>query len=126
MPIIGFIIGYFTNYLAIKMLFYPKKPIFGFQGVLPKRKNILAKKIAESAMHILPESVKKLTQTPFIGKAIEKTIQESIEKQIQSLSIDELETLILKIVKKELRFITWTGGILGLLIGIIQSLILII
>lgn len=48
-PIIGMIIGYFTNYLAVKMLFrplYPKK-LFGWTlpftpGVIPRRKEALA------------------------------------------------------------------------------------
>ena len=34
-PIIGAIIGYFTNYIAVKMLFYPRKEIKVFGHVLP-------------------------------------------------------------------------------------------
>lgn len=49
-PIIGSVIGYFTNFLAIKMLFRPLKPVkigsftLPFTpGIIPKRKNQLAK-----------------------------------------------------------------------------------
>uniref|UniRef100_A0A7C4RY38 DUF445 family protein n=2 Tax=Fervidobacterium pennivorans TaxID=93466 RepID=A0A7C4RY38_FERPE len=40
--ILGGLIGYVTNMLAIWMLFNPKKKIFGIQGVIPKRKNDIA------------------------------------------------------------------------------------
>ena len=49
-PVIGAIIGYFTNYLAVKMLFRPRRPksLFGKQlpftpGAIPKGKDRLAK-----------------------------------------------------------------------------------
>ena len=36
-----------TNWLAVKMLFYPRTPIFGFQGLIPKKQKELAHKIAD-------------------------------------------------------------------------------
>lgn len=49
LPLIGAAIGWFTNYLAIKMLFHPRKPISlgvtEFQGVFPKRKPVLAERL---------------------------------------------------------------------------------
>ena len=52
-PIIGAIIGYCTNYIAVKMLFYPRKEIrvFGRKlpftpGAIPKGKPRLAKAVA--------------------------------------------------------------------------------
>ena len=54
-PIIGAIIGYITNFIAVKMLFHPYKPIkiFGFTlpftpGIIPKRKPRLAKAISNA------------------------------------------------------------------------------
>lgn len=48
-PVIGGVIGYFTNYLAIKMLFRPLKPVYigKFRlpftpGIVPRRKDELA------------------------------------------------------------------------------------
>ncbi len=50
--LIGGLIGYVTNKIAVKMLFRPIKPInlivFKLQGVLPKRKDALAKSIAKT------------------------------------------------------------------------------
>ena len=53
LPLIGAFIGYFTNYVAIKMLFYPKKPYYiaGIRlpftpGLIPKKRNELIDKIS--------------------------------------------------------------------------------
>ena len=50
-PFISAIIGWFTNYVAVKMLFHPRKPIslgfFTVQGVFPKRQQMLAEKIGK-------------------------------------------------------------------------------
>lgn len=54
-PLIGAVIGYITNYIAIKMLFRPLKPIMigRFRvpftpGIVPKRKDALAKSLGKS------------------------------------------------------------------------------
>ena len=49
--LIGALIGWITNYLAVKMLFYPKHPhrflFFNVQGVFPRRQNEFALKMGE-------------------------------------------------------------------------------
>ena len=49
-PIISALIGWITNFLAIKMLFHPRTPIrvlgVTLQGVFPKRQQLFAEKIA--------------------------------------------------------------------------------
>lgn len=54
-PLIGAVIGYITNYIAVKMLFHPYKPIkiFGLTlpftpGIIPKRKPHLARAIGNA------------------------------------------------------------------------------
>lgn len=51
-PVISASIGWFTNYIAVKMLLHPIEPIsilgFKIQGVIPKRHQDLAEKIAEA------------------------------------------------------------------------------
>lgn len=48
-PLISAFIGYFTNWIAIKMLFHPRKPIriagMSIQGVFPKRQQQFAEKL---------------------------------------------------------------------------------
>lgn len=50
-PIISAFIGWFTNWIAIKMLFHPKQPtkILGFtiQGIFPKRQKQFADKLGK-------------------------------------------------------------------------------
>ena len=51
LPFIGALIGWLTNYIAIKMLFHPKNEVRFFfismQGVFPKRQKALARKLGE-------------------------------------------------------------------------------
>lgn len=62
-PIAGSVIGYFTNWLAIKMLFrpYEEKRLFGIKipftpGLIPKEKHRIAKKVGETVgEHLLSE-----------------------------------------------------------------------
>lgn len=48
-PVISAFIGWFTNWIAIKMLFHPREPkkILGitFQGIFPKRQQMFAEKL---------------------------------------------------------------------------------
>ena len=70
-PVAGGIIGYFTNDLAIKMLFRPYRPIFLFgrqlpftPGLIPSNQSRLAKRIADTIMGSLltPEELQKLAK----------------------------------------------------------------
>ena len=51
LPLIGALIGWLTNYIAIKMLFHPKNEVKIFfipvQGVFPKRQKVLARKLGQ-------------------------------------------------------------------------------
>ena len=50
-PIISAFIGWFTNWIAIKMLFHPREPkkLFGmtFHGIFPKRQRQFAEKLGK-------------------------------------------------------------------------------
>lgn len=50
-PIISAFIGWFTNWIAIKMLFHPREPKrvlgFTFQGIFPKRQRQFAEKLGQ-------------------------------------------------------------------------------
>jgi len=59
-PLVGALIGYCTNYIAVKMLFHPHNPVmlFGKQlpftpGVIPKNKPRLARAIAHAVSDVL-------------------------------------------------------------------------
>ena len=55
-PLIGTFLGFITNFIAIKLLFRPRKKIFGIQGLLPKRKMEIAKKAGEIVNEYLVNS----------------------------------------------------------------------
>lgn len=80
-PLISAGIGWFTNYVAIKMLFYPKEErnfiIFRFQGIFPKRQNVLAarlgKIVAEELFSL--EIIKQRIDNPNSRQEIKKTLE---------------------------------------------------
>jgi uncharacterized membrane protein YheB (UPF0754 family) len=70
-PLAGGIIGYFTNDLAIKMLFRPYKPIYlgdrqlpFTPGLIPRNQDRLARRVSDTIMGSLltPEEIQKVTK----------------------------------------------------------------
>jgi len=108
------------------MLFHPKKRFLGIQGVLPRRREQIAKNIGDASIHLLPAYIKDIQKIPFIGDQAIDYLKEAVEKQVNSLSLDELEEIVLKVAQRELRFITWIGGLIGFLIGLVQVLFFLI
>jgi uncharacterized membrane protein YheB (UPF0754 family) len=94
-PILGGVIGYFTNDIAIKMLFRPYRPIYILgrrvpftPGLIPANQERLAKNISNTIMGSLltPEELQKLArrllQTERVQGAISWLLQLAVE-QIQ-------------------------------------------
>lgn len=90
LPIIAALIGWFTNYLAIKMLFHPKKPVnLGFyklQGIFPKRQKVLAERlgsvVANNLVHF--DDIKKSLDDPSAMSTIHKTIDGHLDTFLQT------------------------------------------
>jgi len=61
------------------------------------------------------------TRMPLLVEAID--IKSMVSEKIDSLDMKEVERIVLQVVRKELAWITWLGGILGAIIGLIQSVI---
>lgn len=95
-PLISAIIGYVTNYIAIKMLFYPRKPVnlllFKVQGIFPKRKTLLAGRMARLvadellSMDQLKEEIDRQATQGEIRKAIEDEVENYLRDKISSLN----------------------------------------
>jgi uncharacterized membrane protein YheB (UPF0754 family) len=124
LPLTGLVIGFFTNWLAIKFLFLPRKKILGIQGVIPKRKEKIAEAIAESSLRVLPKKIDDLTKVPYIGAKIKNYIKKEVSLKVKKINNKDLQKIIEETAKKELRFIQFSGAVLGFIIGIIQYLIL--
>lgn len=123
-PLISGFIGYITNFIAIKMLFRPKKKIFGYQGLIPKRKTILAKRLADASMRIMPKSFDHLKSIPYVGEKITDYFRKGIEEKINTLDSDEFEDIVMKTAKSEFVFIESIGFVLGFMIGLLQLLLI--
>jgi uncharacterized membrane protein YheB (UPF0754 family) len=188
-PLISAFIGWFTNWIAIKMLFHPREPrkILGitFHGIFPKRQKQFAEKLGKlvstelisfneiSAKITDPHNLSKLMPfveskiddflrrklsdvfpiiSMFIGdntinqlkgvfmQELESMFPEMINSYMKNLesqldlekivtekvygfSSDKMELILNQIMSKEFRFVEIIGGVLGLIIGILQVLI---
>jgi len=130
LPFIGALIGYTTNYLAVRMLFRPHKTInilwLKLQGLLPKRRHDLAVSIGETVAQELV-SVDDVTTiikavdfekeiTEITGEVVDKKIRNEMEKDIPMIALlpgdvfDKLKDVINK-------------GILGNLDSVIGKLV---
>ena len=119
-PIISALIGWITNYLAVKMLFHPKFPLkilgITIHGVFPKRQKQIAKKLGDlvanelfsiSDLKVEVESMIATEETmDLIGKKIEKTIRNKLVQNFPMLSMfltDEMVEKVTNLFKAELQ-----------------------
>jgi uncharacterized membrane protein YheB (UPF0754 family) len=124
LPLSGAAIGFFTNYLAIRFLFSPKKRFMGIQGLIPRRKDKIAEKIAEASLSFLPEKIDTLVKIPIIGDGIVGYIKKEVSKKVRKMDDYEIERIVRSVAKKELRFIEFSGAVVGFLIGMVQAFLI--
>lgn len=100
-PVIGAVIGYFTNYIAVKMLFRPLKPVkIGGKtlpftpGIIPKGKARLAKALGKAVGERLltGEDIQKM----LLSREMKDTVLDAVVKGIQEVqhSQDSLEDFL--------------------------------
>ena len=85
LPVIAAVIGWFTNYLAVKMLFHPRNKVrilfWDIQGIFPKKHHVLAQKIgklvAEDLLSV--RDIQDLLTHPENVSQINRDIEEKIE-----------------------------------------------
>lgn len=189
MSLVGATIGWFTNYLAIKLIFRPLNPIripiigLEFQGLVPKRRKEIAASIGNTVEQellsldeilghlntrknhsfiiknirtgilrvindklpsIIPQGIRNNILN-YVGDIIEKEsssfiaqnmdrfvkelvetvdISKLVEEKINDFDLVELETIILSLSGKELKYIEILGGLLGFIIGLFQGLLI--
>lgn len=119
-PIISAFIGWFTNWIAIKMLFHPKQPkkILGFtlQGIFPKRQKQFAEKLGKLVSNELlsfadieqkitnPNNIEKII--PEIENSIDHFLRNKLSEQMPMIAmfigdktINQLKTVFLAELK---------------------------
>lgn len=194
LPFIAAAVGWFTNYIAVKMLFHPKEPIniLGFytlHGIFPKNQKQVAEKIGKMVADellsskdlreriITPENIQSIVETvedkieeyfsvkipqryptvsrlllsekrktkivqglmkevdatvpimveDYFGKVeTDFNVEHIIREKVNQLPPDRLEDLIMKLLKREFKFIEYIGAVIGFVIGWIQVLIMIV
>ena len=131
-PIISAFIGWFTNWIAIKMLFHPKEPkkILGitFHGIFPKRQQQFAEKLGKLVSSELlsfkeieqkitsPENVNKLM--PFVESKVDEFLRvklsdafpvismfigESTILQLKGIFMDELKVIFPQVINNHMK-----------------------
>ena len=188
MVLIGTLIGWFTNYLAIKLLFRPYKEMnflfFKIQGLIPKRRAEISLNIAdvvEKELISVDDIADKIEEMDIsdgvIDRLLDKVIGEKLQKNIldknpllkmiindsviqkiksyfkksileiveeiikiakekinfreiildkmENFSLQEIEEIILRISKNELKHIEIIGGVLGGIIAVFQFLLMV-
>lgn len=197
-PIISALIGWLTNWIAIKMLFYPREPknFLGIkiQGIFPKKQKDLAVKIGKivaeqllSGKEISDKIFNKdkinefndkieIVMNKFMGDYFNRdfkrgfpffsifitdklrseikydvmkrwkqkmpnfmdeslvqiksditndiNVEKIISDKITAMPVEQVEDIMLGILKDEFRFIEILGGVIGFLIGLIQVIII--
>ncbi len=189
---VGTLIGWFTNYLAIKLLFRPYKEmnflLFKIQGLIPKRREEISENISETVekeLISIDDIAEKFQDSEFsdemidslLDKVIGKKLQENIleknpllkmfvndsvidkikgymkkailenkadiiegiigtakekinfreimREKMMNFSLAEIEEIILRISKKELKHIEIIGGVLGGIIAVFQFFLMV-
>lgn len=187
LPLLGGVIGYVTNWLAVKMIFRPIRPVnvlgVRVQGLLGKRQGDLAHSIGrvvgghlvqhedivralrgldleqmlrEVLEPAMAAKVDELRSLPLIGgflttervgslrqsilkgilehrgamlKKLEQAVETGLDvdalvaEKVAAFPVEKLEQLVLDVARRELRAIEVLGGVLGVLIGFIQVLV---
>ena len=96
-PIAGAVIGYFTNDLAIKMLFRPYKPLYigdrqlpFTPGLIPRNQDRLAKRVSDTIMESLltPEEIQRVTKRLLETERVQGAILWLLELAIKQVRSD--------------------------------------
>lgn len=96
-PFITAGIGWFTNWVAIQMLFHPREPMRVFfwkwQGLIPRRQEQLAAEAAEiiereiMQQHMIVHEIRKIELGPYLEEAAHKVVWERVGPQLKAIPL---------------------------------------
>lgn len=99
-PVISALTGYVTNVVAIKMLFWPRKPInmvlFTLQGLLPKGQADMARSLGELVENQL------LSVDDIFDKLNTPQVQDKLVAGVATLVRDRLDSMLPRIIPAKL------------------------
>ena len=108
-PLISAFIGWFTNWIAIKMLFHPKQPrrILGitFHGIFPKRQKKFAEKLGKmiSEEFLSFEDIEGKIASPKNLQKLMSTVEVHVDNFLRNKLSDELPFISLFIGDRTIR-----------------------
>jgi len=100
-PVISAFIGWFTNWVAIKMLFHPREPkrILGitFHGIFPKRQKVFAERLGKmiSSEFLSFEDIQKMITNPQNLQKLMPTVEGHVDNFLRNKLSDEMPFLSL-------------------------------
>lgn len=120
-PMVTAFIGWVTNWIAIKMLFRPRKPFYflglNWQGLIPRRRAQIASTIAEIverdilSSHTIQYELKQINLDPYLKEIAQRLVRDGLSKKLKSIpfignfinnaSIDMLEKMTLESIEEE-------------------------
>ena len=96
---------------GLKNFLKEQAPLFVSRFIEEHRREI-ARLLADKLLEVIEREL------PVIMEAI--NVEEMVKERVNSLPIEEVEEIVLKLIDEELRHITLLGGVLGFLIGLTQ------
>jgi len=99
-PVISAFVGWLTNYLAVKMMFYPLKfvgikPFFGWQGLIPAKRREMAEIEVELVLGKLLDvrEIAKRLDPAQITQAIERRLKQVLRRIVNDVMQQSAPTL---------------------------------
>lgn len=187
-PLLGGLIGWVTNTIAVRMIFRPIKPVnvlgIKVQGLIGRRQAEFSKSVgavvgdhlvqhediirgfrkvdlgamlSEVLEKAMASKIDELRNLPLIGgfltpdrigdlrhsivrrildqedlifERLEEAVQKGIdvkalvEEKVAGFPVEKLESIVLQVARRELRAIEFLGGVLGVVIGVLQVLLI--
>lgn len=94
-PFITALIGWFTNWVAIRMLFRPRKPLrilgITWQGLIPRRQEDLSVQTAEIIeseilqQHAIRNAIQSIDIEPHLRALVEKMVDQKLKERLSSI-----------------------------------------
>lgn len=106
MPLVGALIGWATNWLAVKMIFRPRRPVrvLGMEwiGLLPKRRRQLAEKLAETIESELLSSadLTEILEDPEVHAHVSRALESRLDEFVQRM-FERLPTMVQALIPRE-------------------------
>lgn len=118
LPVLTAFIGWLTNWVAVKMLFHPRRSmrLFGiwpWQGLIPRRQMEMAGQAAEIiereiiSHHLISGEIRKMDLAPYLEQAARRLVRDRLAPRLQSIPFlggmmnDETVTRIEEIAVQE-------------------------